>query len=259
MKIFAVLGLLIIVSSGGQASAEEKALIGDWMFTVSTDPMDDSTVAAATRLENGALQGGRDPVSLTLRCKDGILDFYIAWNDYLGNVSFVEMRIGKGRSERKRWNMSNNDTASFYPASVPFLLEQLAGEETLAVRTTPYRSSPITAVFDLSRLQEVTSAIELYCAIDSSQAYRSGRGSVEGQDVHPALKGLTLFSDGKRVTVEAISGPTSGPFQRGDVLDTIDGEVINNLTDLADISDSAEFRKIVVERGNGRKRIRVRQ
>ena len=259
MSRAAVWVLLLGMAWGSQASEVKELLDGNWMFTVKSDPMDDSAVSAATKLEKGALEKNRDPVSLTIRCRDGILDLYINWDDYLGTSTFVEMRVGQGKAERTRWNMSNDDTASFYPASVPFLLEKLVGEETLAVRTVPYRSSPITAVFELGNLEAVIDKMEPYCAMDSSQAFKSGRGSIQGSDVNEALSGLTLFSDGNRVTVEAISGETKGPFRRGDLLDTIDDVVINDLADLAEVADEAEFQKIFVERNGYRKRIRIRR
>ncbi|MBA7537725.1 hypothetical protein ES705_29994 [subsurface metagenome] len=63
-------------------------------------------------------------------------------------------RIGSDKPQRKRWSLSTDSKATFYPDSPEGFIARLLMVEKLVLQVTPYSESPITAVFDVRGLQE---------------------------------------------------------------------------------------------------------
>ncbi|MFW5828422.1 MAG: hypothetical protein ACOCU4_10025 [Alkalispirochaeta sp.] len=127
-----------------------------WIANVDTDPLSDETVVfMAVPASSGRSRYGDTPL-LALRRSGSAEDVYIVWHDYLADESqMIEYRIGEERTQRRGWTVSTDNEATFYPGDVGEFVGQLAGAERFVARTTPYNESPVTAVFDLSGLEEL--------------------------------------------------------------------------------------------------------
>lgn len=127
-----------------------------WIVNVDTDPLSDETVVFfALPASSGQSRYGETPL-LALRHSGSAQDVYIIWHDYLADESqMIEYRVGEGRTQRRGWPVSTDNEATFYPGDVGDFVRQLAEAERLVARTTPYNESPVTAVFDLSGLEEL--------------------------------------------------------------------------------------------------------
>jgi len=130
---------------------------GKWLKSVSIDPLDDSkTVKLGLVADSGKSSWG-DPVVFVVRCKQGKLDVYIDWNDYLGGVGDdtpkVTSRLGDSRATNSRWSYSTNYEGTFYAGSnvCNFILD-LVQVDRFVAQITPYMGNPIIAVFDVSGL-----------------------------------------------------------------------------------------------------------
>lgn len=127
-----------------------------WIVDVDSDPLSDETVVFfAIPASSGRSAYGDAPV-LALRRSGRVENVYIIWNDYLANDNqTVEYRIDDGQTQRRRWNVSTDNKATFFTGDVMELIHELVGAQRFVARTTPYNESPVTAVFDLSGLEEL--------------------------------------------------------------------------------------------------------
>lgn len=127
---------------------------GKWLAEVDINPMDDSkTVVFVLMASEGKSSWGKIPI-LVLRYKSGETSVYVKWQDYLGSEAYVTCRIGSDKPQRKRWPLSTNSKATFYPDSPEGFIARLLTVEKLVLQVTPYSETPVTAVFDVRGLQE---------------------------------------------------------------------------------------------------------
>jgi type VI secretion system protein VasI len=90
-----------------------------------------------------------------IRHKEGDLEVYITFRDYLGSdTTMVTMRLGTSPASQSKWGVSTDGKAIFYPADNNEFVKQLLENERLVIRLTPYGESPITSTFDLKGLKE---------------------------------------------------------------------------------------------------------
>lgn len=138
------------------SSRSGSSVTDRWIVNVDTDPLSDETVVFfAVTASSGGNRYGEAPV-LALRHSGSAQDVYIVWHDYLAEErQIIEYRIGEGRTQRRGWPVSTDNEATFYPGDVGEFVRELAEAEGLVARTTPYNESPVTAVFDLSGLEEI--------------------------------------------------------------------------------------------------------
>jgi type VI secretion system protein VasI len=133
---------------------------GKWEVTIETNPIDDSKTVALV-LKDEAQKAG-----LILRCQQARPEVYIAWLNYLGSDDpSVLTRIGDLPAETKRWGLSTDKRATFYPGDDGKLMLQLEGVERFVAQVTPYSESPVTAVFDVRGLREAIEPLSSTCKI----------------------------------------------------------------------------------------------
>lgn len=127
-----------------------------WIVNVETDPLSDETVLFfAIPATSGRSAYGDAPV-LALRRSGSVESVYIIWEDYLADdTQTVQYRIDDGETQRRQWNVSTDNTATFYTGDVMELIRRLVDADRFVARTTPYSESPVTAVFDLAGLSEL--------------------------------------------------------------------------------------------------------
>ena len=125
-----------------------------------------------------------DPIALGIRCKSGVTDVLIAWESFLGtDKTTVTHRVGEAPAQTIEWGISTDHTITVYPIrrSVPvppgwgmteipgthpleFILELLEADiPRLVVRVVPYGESPITAIFDLTGMENAVEGVRAAC------------------------------------------------------------------------------------------------
>jgi type VI secretion system VasI family protein len=128
---------------------ESIAGSGKWLVEQNADPMSDQPMFTAALAADEGGTAYRKP-TLFIRCKNKSAEVYIGWNAFLSDNTFVTVRFGDQAPAGSNWLSSTDETATFLDyARVEQFLESAMGVETIAARTEPYRSGPVTAVFDV--------------------------------------------------------------------------------------------------------------
>lgn len=141
----------------------ERAVTGPWNVSEDVNPLDDSPVVTLINIASeGRSSMGGEP-ALILRCRDNTTEVYINWRDYLGSSARVSHRIGEQDMRTQRWSLSTDSQATFYPGSDIGLIRSLVGADRFVARVTPYNESPVTAVFDLSGLDQHVGKLQSAC------------------------------------------------------------------------------------------------
>ncbi len=146
-----------------KATASPTSETGNWRVTDETNPIDDSrTVVLLLAAHEGALAFGQR-VMLLLRCLSKDTDVYINWNDHLGTKAHVVTRVGQEQAARNEWSLSTNKQSTFYPSNdIAFIKKLLAGKRLVA-QVTPHNESPITAIFDLTGIENAIVPLRETC------------------------------------------------------------------------------------------------
>jgi type VI secretion system protein VasI len=149
---------------------------GPWFVAESTDPLDDSPTVTLLTQATSHPRGTGDAPTLVLRCLRDKTEVYISWHDYLGSSgsrSTVESRIDDAPSDKRRWRLSTDSRATFYPGSAIRFIKQLQAAERLVARVTPYNESPVTASFDVGGLTEKVKPLVKACHWEEAAAERA--------------------------------------------------------------------------------------
>lgn len=125
---------------------------GKWQVSVKTNPLDDTTTVTLVLLADSGTSTWGDRVALVLRCKSNKTEAYINWHDYLGSEARVTWRVGGDDAITRKWSLSTNSEATFYPDSDITFIQQLLDADRLVAQVTPYAENPVTAIFDLTGL-----------------------------------------------------------------------------------------------------------
>lgn len=137
--------------------------IGDWASQESVNPVDDSkTVVLMLEASSGESRWG-DKVSLYIKCDRNTTNVYVHWFAYLGGETMVTSRIDDHPSKEKRWAISTDKKASFYPAKKITFIKRLLGADKLLVQTTPYNEAPVTAIFNVRGLSDKIGPLREAC------------------------------------------------------------------------------------------------
>ncbi|MFK5895083.1 MAG: cell envelope integrity protein TolA [Pseudomonadota bacterium] len=149
--------------NGMQPQKNKVKSAGKWQVLTEVNPVDDSkTVNLVLNADSGKSRFKKN-INLIIRCQSNKTELYINWQDYLGSKSSVLTRIGTHKAINKRWILSSNSKASFYPkGTISFILKMMKENKFLA-QTTPYNESPITAIFDIQGLTKAIKPLRETC------------------------------------------------------------------------------------------------
>ena len=138
---------------------KESSRTGKWGISVQNNPLDDTaTTIAYIAATEGQSEFGK-PVQMFARCKSDALEAYLSWGDYLGSDQIsVTYRFDSEKAINAQWSLSTDSTATFVPNAEEFL-RKVADSQQLVVQTTPFNSSPVTAIFDLTGSREAVSKV----------------------------------------------------------------------------------------------------
>jgi type VI secretion system VasI family protein len=135
---------------------------GNWIVSDETNPIDDSsTVKLILPATSGKSKWNKD-IYLVARCKSNKTDLYIGWNDYLGSEAYVLTRVGNKKAITTEWSLSTNSQATFHTKAISFI-KSMSKESKLIAQITPYNENPVTAIFDISGLNNALKPLRETC------------------------------------------------------------------------------------------------
>lgn len=146
----------------GSPAPKAASASGKWQVTEQTNPLDDSKTSIAFLAADAGRSRLGEPIALVLRCQSGKTEAFAVWSEYLGDDARVTSRVGAAPAETRSWSVSSDNTASFAPKPKTFIRSLLAAKR-LVLQVTPYDESPITAVFDLTGVQEAVAPLRTNC------------------------------------------------------------------------------------------------
>jgi DNA-directed RNA polymerase subunit RPC12/RpoP len=127
-----------------------------WQYSSRVSPIDDSTTHVLRLVANDKIPGvlNKTP-TLIIRHKEGETDVYFNTGSYLGSDNVkVTHRLDKYKPTTLTWGLSTDSKSIFYPTDVKTFINGLRFNKQLVIRLTPYNENPITAVFNLTGLEE---------------------------------------------------------------------------------------------------------
>ncbi|MBY5946837.1 type VI secretion protein [Photobacterium rosenbergii] len=136
--------------------------VGSWYVSKDINPVDDSqTVTLFLKADSGSNKWGRK-VAMVMRCSQNTTDMYINWGEYLGREARVLTRVGSNKAITENWSLSTDSKASFKRKPIP-MIKQMLGQSKFVAQITPYNESPVTAVFDISGLNNAIEPLRETC------------------------------------------------------------------------------------------------
>lgn len=132
--------------------------VGQWFVYENIDSLTEEPVYHATVSATSGKSKWGKPFSLSVRCEASKTEVWINWKEYLGDDShdvyedwkWVSTRIGKAPIKKRKWSISTDKKASFYPSAGYKFAKQMVGQAELVAETIPYNENVHTAVFDIT-------------------------------------------------------------------------------------------------------------
>lgn len=139
---------------------KEAGAPGKWKVDVATSPVDDGKVVSLSLVDEG------DRMLLGLTCREGKPQVYVSVAKYLGaDSTMVVSRLGSAKAESKRWPLSTNHKAAFYPGDTAVLIRKMLAVDRLVVQLSPLDENTVTVVFPLSDLPAVVAPLKEACRL----------------------------------------------------------------------------------------------
>ena len=146
---------------------------GKWSILNKINPLNDTEIVTLTLIANSGENYLGKKVRLTIRCKNSDIELYINWNNYLGSdASTVTSRVGSKEAVKNRWTHSTDNQATFFPLPTK-LIESMLGNEKFVAQVTPYNESPVTAVFDITGIDNAIKSIIEGCGEFDTQFWHN--------------------------------------------------------------------------------------
>lgn len=150
----------------GEPAPEGAPAAGDWIIgDIEQDPLtDEATALVYLESESGTSAFG-NPVVLIIRCSNGATELFINWRDYLGSdPPRVTTRIGDTPAETDLWDLSTSNDATFYPGRDVGYIRSMFGETTFVAQTQPYNEGNVTAVFNITGIEDALVNVREACS-----------------------------------------------------------------------------------------------
>ncbi|MHC4709060.1 MAG: type VI secretion system-associated protein TagO [Planctomycetota bacterium] len=146
-----------------QARSVPTGGVGAWEIRDQVNPLDDTrTVNLALVSTSGGSTAGR-PVILVLRCESGETEVYVNWRVRVASGAQVATRIGTDEVERRRWSLSSNQQATFYPSNDVDFIRALMTADRFVAQVTLYSGNPVTAIFDTQGIDNAVRPLRQSC------------------------------------------------------------------------------------------------
>jgi type VI secretion system protein VasI len=135
-------------------------LLGAWIVTTEVDPLDDSVHTFASLIADEGKGRFGDDIQLTMGCDEGNLVVFIDWHSYFSDgYTSVDIRFDNASPVSSRWITFMNQATSPSLGNAPEFAQQLIEAKRLVIQATPYRELPITAIFDLTGIQQASQKV----------------------------------------------------------------------------------------------------
>jgi type VI secretion system protein VasI len=128
-------------------------------FDASTD---DQRASVSLKAESGTTWYGA-PVQLTIWCADGNTEYAVSWGWDLGRGHLIDVstQIGDGAWTTEAW--FNDGSGTDYGGADTTFIESLFGEARLAHQVQPWNADIVTAVFDLTGIENAVAGVREAC------------------------------------------------------------------------------------------------
>nr|WP_223112626.1 type VI secretion system-associated protein TagO [Pseudomonas syringae] len=138
---------------------------GKWYTATKTDPLNDKPVYTAALGSEGGTGRSVESVVMLARCADGKTELFVNWSSFIGtDDTDVTYRIGKSKAITRSWQISTDNTSTFYPGSPIKAMKEMMESDKFIVNVTPYSESPVTAIFDISGAEAAFADIRKGCS-----------------------------------------------------------------------------------------------
>lgn len=146
-----------------QVSSKEKIKgNGKWIIQEEINPVDDSkTVFIYLKADSGKGKYG-DDIIFVARCKSNKTEAYINWESYLGRETTVLTRVEDNKASSEKWSISSDNKSSFRKNPIAFL-KSMQDANKLVAQTTPYNENPITAIFNITGIENAIKPLREEC------------------------------------------------------------------------------------------------
>jgi len=138
-------------------SDKKPNYLDNWRSHVEIDPITD--IKTYFFRNNYSPNYTETRIVLMIRLDGEELDMYINWDVELGDTDDetidVMFRIDNNEPETKKWGVSTNDKATFYPDDPLPAIKNLLGANQLTVSCTPPDKSPIIIIFNITGFNEI--------------------------------------------------------------------------------------------------------
>ncbi len=163
-RIILTIFVALFVPACEQAETPQNEYQPRWQKVVDSNPSDGSKNIQMLIGASNDLPSQENPVVLVLSCAHGITDAYVVWRRYLGVYDpDVTWRVGSDPSVRETWLLSTDNEATFAPEPIE-LISQMMTSDSFLIKTTPFRSDPVTMVFNTVGLKNEIIALREACA-----------------------------------------------------------------------------------------------
>ena len=146
--------------ASAEPDGQPPSNMGNWNVEERTDPITDVVnVFSSLPSESG------DQV-LVVRCMANVTGVMFLWGDYLGSddATNVTHRFDDHDPETTLWPMTTSSNAHLRTSGRAIrFARQLLDAERLAARTTPFRESPVTAIFSLAGTRDALAPVRTAC------------------------------------------------------------------------------------------------
>lgn len=132
-----------------------------WVETEEIDPITRQVTRVVGRLANAD-----DPAnapSLHIRCKNNRTQLFVNWRTYVGTAARVVSRIDDQIIGERGWEVSTDNTTTFYPESPIPTIKRLIESDRYAIRARNMSGDEFTAVFELEGISDAVTSIRELC------------------------------------------------------------------------------------------------
>lgn len=127
-----------------------------WEVPIDTNPLDDTKTYVFLLIADEGISPTHKRTTLMIRKSSSGNEIFINWGSYLGLETEVAFRVGKAEAVQSQWTISTDGKATFYTGDVLKLIRDIGNNDRVVAQCTPYSENPITAIFDVRGLKEIT-------------------------------------------------------------------------------------------------------
>jgi len=154
----------LFVPACDQAGTPQREYKPRWQKIVDTDPQDGAKDIQMLLAAVNRLPSQKDHVILVLTCKQGAINAYVVWRQYLGVYDpEVTWRVGSDPSVTETWALSTDNEATFAPEPVK-LIKHMISNDLFLIKTTPFGSVPVTMEFNTAGLKTEVAELRETCS-----------------------------------------------------------------------------------------------